>query len=202
MEVLVFFLGYLVATLWEHYQHKHILHANNTTVKKWQNSSFWVHQVLYRGGYYAHHVVHHKLTFQTEYTIQFDSKEEQEKLDRFLIKKFGKTDREQAYGLTINTIYEYIMFLLPAFFLLPILAFYLDFFQLLIFALPLTFPLLLSKYIHPVLHEKLEEKSWVYNNWYVRLIYETHYIHHQDDSKNFNLLWGGDWLLGTYKRNK
>ena len=146
MELVCFFsLGYLVATLWEYYQHKHILHANNTTVKKWQNSSFWVYQVLYRGGYYAHHVVHHKLTFQTEYTIQFDSKEEQGKLDRFLIKKFGKIDREQAYGLTINTIYEYIMFLLPAFFLLPILAFYLDFTQLLIFASPLTFPLLLSK---------------------------------------------------------
>jgi len=150
-------------------------------------------------GYYSHHVVYHKLTFQTAYTIQFDSKEEQEKLDRFLIKIFGKTDSKQAYGLTVNSIYEYMMFLLPALVLLPILAFFLDLSEeLLVFALPLTFPLLLSKYIHPVLHDELEEKSWGYNNWYVRLIYKTHYIHHLDDGKNFNLLWGGDWLMGTY----
>ena len=117
---------------------------------------------------------------------------------RFLIKKFGVTERKQNYGLTINTIYEYVMFVLPAFFLLPILAFFLEFYQLVIFALPLVLPLLLSKYIHPILHDDLENKSWIYNNFYTRKIYRTHYVHHQDDSKNFNLLLGGDWVMGTY----
>jgi hypothetical protein len=131
IDILIFFIAYLVATLWEHYQHKHILHADSAKVKRWKNSSFWVHQVLYRGGYYAHHVVHHQKTFQKEYTCQFDSVEQREKLDAFLIKKFGKTDSEQNYGLTINTVYEYAMFVLPAFFLLPILAFFLEFISLL-----------------------------------------------------------------------
>jgi hypothetical protein len=200
IDILIFFIAYLVATLWEHYQHKHILHADGAKVKRWKNSSFWVHQVLYRGGYYAHHVVHHQKTFQKEYTRQFDSVEQREKLDAFLIKKFGKTDSEQNYGLTINTVYEYAMFVLPAFFLLPILAFSLEFYQLVIFAVPLVLPLLLSKYIHPVLHENRENRHWIYNNFYTRKIYETHYIHHQDDSKNFNLLLGGDWIMGTYEK--
>ena len=196
MWVGVLLSGYFLATLWEHYLHKQVLHASAKRTKRWKESSFSFYRLLYKG-YYSHHVVHHKLTFQQHYHLQFNSQKEQEKLDNFLIKKFGETESKQNYGLTINTLYEYAMFILPAFFLLPILAFFLEFYQLVIFTVPLVLPLLLSKYIHPILHDNLENKSWVYNNFYTRKIYETHYIHHLDDSKNFNLLLGGDWVMGT-----
>jgi len=202
LDILIFITSYTIATLWEHYQHKEILHADSAKVKKWKNSSFWVHQVLYHGGYYAHHIVHHQKTFKTGYTCQFSSPEEQKKLDDFLIEKFGKTDSQQNYGLTINTFYEYAMFILPAFFLLPILAFFLEFYQLVIFTVPLFFPLLLSKYIHPILHTNMKNRHWIYNNFYTRKIYKTHFIHHQDSSKNFNLLLGGDWIMGSYQASK
>lgn len=127
VNILIFLIAYITATLWEHYQHKHILHADSDKVKKWKNSSFWLYQAFYKGGYYAHHIVHHQLTFQKKYTQQFDSIEQRHKLDELLMKKFGKTDDNQNYGLTINTFYEYALFVLPAFFLLPILAFVFNF---------------------------------------------------------------------------
>lgn len=178
-------ISYLIATLWEHYLHKEILHVKPKKAKKWQES----YKLLYKG-VYSHHVVHHK---------QFDSQEQREKLDKHLIKKFGQTNDRRQYGLTINTVWEYIMFMLPWFFIAPFVYLYFELYQFIIFTLVLMLPLLLSKFIHPFLHSDLENKSWIYNNFYTRKIYKTHRIHHEDDTKNFNLLLGGDWIMGTYE---
>lgn len=194
--VIIIIVAYLIATLWEHYFHSDVLHAHTDVVKRWRGSDFWLYKMLYHG-YYAHHVVHHRLTFQKEYTKQFDTKEQKKKVDDYLVAQFGRTEDSQNYGLTISSIYEYLMFMLPMVFLLPFLIIWLEVFEIVIFTLLMSLPLLLSKYIHPLLHREIED-NWFYNNAYIKLIYKTHSIHHQNDSKNFNLLWGGDWLRGSY----
>jgi len=194
--VLLIIIAYLVATLWEHYFHRDILHASAKVVRKWQNSNFWLDKMWYHG-YYTHHIIHHKKTFQKEYTKQFENKEQKEKLDKYLVDKFGNSEGNRNYGLTVNTIYEYLMFILPLLFLFPILIVLLKLYQIIIFGLVMMLPLLLSKYIHPLLHKEIKN-DWFYNNFYIKLIYQTHYIHHKDDSKNFNLLWGGDWIRKSY----
>jgi len=193
---LLIIITYLVATLWEQYFHRDILHASSKVLKRWKSSEFVIYKMLYRG-YYGHHVVHHKKTFTKAYTEQFDSKEEKERLDSFLIEKFGGSDDDQDYGLTINDFNSYFMFMFPLIILSPILLYLLEMYEFVIVTVVMMLPLLLSKYIHPLLHGEIKD-NWFYNNAYIKLIYNTHYIHHQDDSKNFNLLWGGDWLRGSY----
>lgn len=200
MTITFILTTYLIATLWEHYLHKEILHAKRQKVKYWRNSGGKIGMLLYKG-WYSHHVVHHKKTFQTEYHTQFDSKQQQTNLDTHLINKFNQTNTPQKYGLTINTFWEYVIFMLPWFIVAPI-SFYLGgYLLLMISTLILMLPLLLSKYIHPFLHEKKTQTSWIYNNVYVKKIYKTHRIHHEDDTKNFNLLLGGDWIMETYQNN-
>ena len=194
--MLLIITTYLVATLWEQYFHRDILHASSKIVNRWKRSEFVIYNMLYRG-YYAHHIVHHKKTFIKSYTEQFSSKEEKDILDRFLIDKFGSSDESQDYGLTINSFNSYFMFMLPLVLLSPILLYLLESYEFVIVFVVMMFPLLLSKYIHPLLHKEIKD-NWFYNSAYIKLIYKTHYIHHQDDSKNFNLLWGGDWIRGTY----
>jgi len=81
LNIVFFLMGYAVATLWEHYLHKQILHAPTKRANRWKESSFSFYRFLYKG-YYSHHVVHHKLTFQQHYHLQFNSQKEQEKLDK------------------------------------------------------------------------------------------------------------------------
>lgn len=198
MTLIIILITYLIATLWEYYLHKEILHANNKKVKKWKHSQNVISRLLYKG-YFSHHTVHHQKTFQKEYHIQFDSDEQQIKLNIYLIKKFGETNDKQNYGLTINTFWEYVMFMLPWFIVAPI-ALYIETYFLILCTLILMLPLLLSKFIHPILHEDKIQKSWIFNNAYIKKIYQTHRIHHEDDTKNFNLLLGADWLMGSYQR--
>jgi len=194
--LLLIITAYLIATLWEHYFHRDILHASTERLKKWKNSNFWFYRRLYHG-YYSHHVVHHKHTFKSQYTQQFDSPEQKARLDTYLINKFGETNDEQDYGLTINTFNAYSMFMLPWIVLLPVLILTLERYEFVLVTVIMMLPMLLSKYIHPKLHDEIKDNSF-FNNPYIKLIYKTHYIHHQDDTQNFNLLWGGDWLRGSY----
>ena len=136
-------------------------------MKRWKGSEFVLYKMLYRG-YYAHHVVHHKKTFTKAYTEQFGSKEEKERLDSFLIEKFGSSDDDQDYGLTINSFNSYFMFMLPLIVLSPILLYLLEIYEFVIVSVVMMLPLLLSKYIHPMLHKEIKD-NWFYNNAYIKL---------------------------------
>jgi len=160
---------YLVATLWEQYFHREFLHASSKVMKRWKGSEFVLYKMLYRG-YYAHHIVHHKKTFTKAYTEQFGSKEEKERVDSFLIEKFGSSDDDQDYGLTINSFNSYFMFMFmfPLIVLSPILLYLLEMYEFVIVTVVMMLPLLLSKYIHPMLHGEIKD-NWFYNNAYIKL---------------------------------
>jgi hypothetical protein len=72
---------------------------------------------------------------------------------------------------------------------------------------PLAVPML-SMFIHPYLHlphrEALERAprplAFLLRTRYFRAIARHHYLHHSHPGCNFNLLMGGDWLLGTHRR--
>jgi len=70
----------------------------------------------------------------------------------------------------------------------------------------LLLPPLLSMFIHPMIHEP-DGKAGRYNRWlgrvmrtrYFRNVCRHHWLHHKYPDCNFNLLLGGDRLLGTHR---
>ena len=198
--ILFFIFGYLIATLWENILHNKILHTKKNTIHFWKrNKHIWLFKQLYYG-YYTHHVIHHQRTFKNNYTEQFINDREKDSLNEDLLKRFGKTEEKRDYGLTIGTYKEYIMFNIPLiFFVFLIYYFTNNFVYIFIFIIPSILATIFSKFIHPYLHKNFtNNKSFLTHNKYFKLIYINHYIHHQDDTKNFNLLPGGDYILNTY----
>ena len=66
-----------------------------------------------------------------------------------------------------------------------------------------TILLIITTYLVATLWEQyfhrdvLDASSKVIKRWK-----SSEFVLYQDDSKNFNLLWGGDWLRGTYLSSK
>src|SRR5262249_22322250 len=65
----------------------------------------------------------------------------------------------------------------------------------------------LSRWIHPYLHQNrampAEEPpwwvAWLLRTTYFRAVARHHFLHHKYPDCNFNLLLGGDWLLGVHR---
>ena len=70
-----------------------------------------------------------------------------------------------------------------------------------------VFPLM-SAAIHPWLHVRHEVAraraprpiAWLLNTRYMRSVARHHFVHHRHLAANFNLLLGGDLLLGVHRR--
>ncbi len=66
---------------------------------------------------------------------------------------------------------------------------------------------LLSRWIHPYLHLDHETAircapsfiAILLGTPYFRAVARHHYLHHKYPNKNFNLLLGGDWILGRHR---
>jgi hypothetical protein len=64
-----------------------------------------------------------------------------------------------------------------------------------------------SRNLHPYLHMRYEDAlrtasppmRWFLSTSYCRFIYRHHYLHHRYVRCNYNLVFGGDWLLGVYR---
>jgi len=153
--------------------------------------------------------VHHCLTFRKHYTVQFCNEQEQHKVDAHLQKIFGSAFlqiQQTNYGLTISTLWEFLMFSFPLI-SLPLFYFLFGFYEMLMVIPILCAHTILSCFIHTWLHKSRIEINqqapllikYFLNTQYGQFIIHHHYLHHRYPQYNFNLLWGGDWLLKVHR---
>jgi len=137
------------------------------------------------------------------------SKEAKEILDSKLDRHPEFRIKCNSYGLNISGFWEILVFIG-----VPLSASIVVFYMLSptymwVGAIIAIVPMLLSKYVHPLLHEKRTLSdisfSWlgvIVSSRYFKYIQRYHFIHHQYSLCNFNLMLGGDYLLGVSRKAK
>jgi hypothetical protein len=99
------FCGYLAISICESFFHRTIQHANpalRLLYEKWG----WAGE-SFTYAWYAHHVVHHFLTFKKNHVTQFSNEEERARLDSHLnARRFGYL-AECRYGLIVGSRFKY-----------------------------------------------------------------------------------------------
>lgn len=201
--IIVLSIAYICASCWETILHGWILHANSDHRRLWRRLPKIWHNLL-QYGWYSHHIVHHCLTFRQDHITQFSSKEEQNKVDNLLQKELDGYQRT-GYGLSIYGFWEFFMFLIPLF-TLPLFYIFGGLIETLVVIPILSSQMILSYFVHTWLHKSQAEvitkaPTWIrylVRSRYGRFIVCHHYLHHHYPTYNFNLLWGGDWLLGVH----
>lgn len=198
-------IGYLFVSVAESWLHRHLLHAN-AKLRKLSKNIYPLGAIISQA-YYSHHIVHHGLTFKDNHVTQFRSEADLEKVDRSLNKEYADIVRAESYSVTIRIrgILRYIAPLLP-FYLLFYFLFPLD------IALGITVPLLAyplaALVIHPLLHmpiTKIKQETHpliysLFQTWYIKKAVVNHFLHHKYHNCNYNVLLGGDIILGFNRR--
>lgn len=196
-------LGYAVISLLESTFHRAIYHARPRTRRLW--ASYPLIGGPFRRAYFSQGIIHHCWTFRRDFVTQFTSEHERAQLDRRIQGEHSSLIQGEHYGLTLRgagTVWYNI----------PILPF------VLLIGLVLgpwglvgVLPVLgaytcLAKYVHPYLHtphDKVAGASpilrWILETGYVQCLRRHHYLHHRYPDCNFNLLLGGDFILGRYR---
>ena len=199
-------IGYLLATVSESIWHRLICHAEP------QQRMFWKKQPLlfepFSLSFFRHGVVHHCLTYRSDFVTKFENEEHKRRVIRIALQN-GDCNISKAhcdYGLTISWV-GFLNFNLTTFPFLPVIAMTLGLWSALS-----CFPMLiitpsLSRWIHPYLHASPDiiEKTaprlvkLLLRTRYFRYVACHHFLHHKYQICNFNLLLGGDWLLGVHQ---
>jgi hypothetical protein len=198
-------LGYLIVSVAESFLHNNVQHC-----RTWMRKLFEKHAVLmgpFAKAYFSHHIVHHCRTFRKDHVTQFRSQEEKERLDAELTGFHGALIQRERYGVSLTGV-GILMFLLPVIGFLPLIHGLLGGWVLGGALIPFTLYPMASKYLHPYLHMRYDDAlraappllRWFLRTRYCRFIYRHHYLHHRYVRCNYNLLFGGDFLLGVYRR--
>ncbi|APW61715.1 hypothetical protein [Paludisphaera borealis] len=197
--------SYLIATLSESYMHRAIGHAGARTRRNWAR-----HPRLcgfLTRAHYRHAVVHHGLTYARDHVTQFLDESDKARVDAILKPRGDWLIEKERYGLTIHLrgVLTFNAIALP----MPPVLFWLCGPIACLSALPVPIAVpLLSMFIHPYLHLPHEDAvrlaprplAVLLRTRYCRALARHHYVHHVYQRFNFNLLMGGDWLLGTYRQ--
>ena len=195
---------YLVATVSEVLLHRYIAHASSKARRYWARHPRLFGHLLKL--HYRHTIVHHGLTFRMNHVTQFKDTNERELTDRIVALRADELIHREDYGLTIGLrgLISYNMTVAP---ILPILYWIAGPWAL-CGALPvLTLAPFSAMLLHPFLHEHHETArkpsamvQLLMRTKYYRMLWTHHFVHHKYPNSNFNLLLGGDFLLGTYRR--
>jgi hypothetical protein len=157
--------------------------------------------------HFRHTVVHHELTYARDHMTQFVDAADKARVDAIVASRGDPLIEKERYGLTIGLrgLLSYNVAVLA---IVPILYFLCGFVACL-GALPvLSAAPLLAMLVHPYLHLSHSEvlrrcprpMAVLLGTRYFRAVARHHYLHHVYQRCNFNLLMGGDWLLGTHRR--
>lgn len=205
-------LNYMIASAWEAIAHAKVLHAS-----KKQRQSFkklGKLGLLMRRAFLSHELIHHRATFKHSFYHQFDTHQQKDKLDNrlkfFLGNDLFHKITHNNYGLTVHYFWEIVIFLaIPVMINLPLVYLASHIYPITppIYAttfLICTLPLLLSKFIHPFLHQDFSHttnKSIVHKIILAPIMFLQyyHYLHHTQKYCNFNLCLGADFLFGWAK---
>ncbi len=199
-------VSYVIATLWESAVHRGVLHADRKRRLNWRRRGGVFH--LLRKAYFSHHIVHHQLTYRTDFFVQFDQEEARERLDHRLPSTMEERVRKNRYGLTISSWLENGVFILiPSMLCMGVFLLLAPSFVWLGVGIAFM-PMLLSRFIHPLLHMSEGECEQdlprplrtLSRTTLFRWLQRYHFMHHQDHRCNFNLFPGGDFLLGVGKK--
>lgn len=203
------FLGlistYLVASISELLLHRYFAHASSRTRQFWAKYPHVFGRLIRL--HYRHAIVHHGMTFRVNHVTQFKDEDARNKVNRIIAPKQDDFIISEDYGLTIGlrSMITYNITVVP---IIPILYLVAGPWVL-IGALPgLAISPLTAMLVHPVLHQHPEESAhkapaiaeFLLNTWYFRMLWRYHYVHHIHQNSNFNLILGGDFLLGTYRK--
>jgi hypothetical protein len=206
--MLGFLIGYLLATLSESLLHRTVGHATCRSRRFWKRLPF-ISGILSLS-YFRHGIVHHLRTFKANHITQFVNDAEQQHLDGALQRAHQERFIELQYGLTTNIAGALHFVALPI--LLAIVA-SLSIFQqwnlkFLIGAIvPIVITPVLSICLHPYLHmtqamvDSVAPRyiRWILSTRYGKWVRKAHFVHHRNETVNFNLLPGGDLLFRTYR---
>jgi hypothetical protein len=198
-------LGYVATTLLESTLHRVIYHAGPRTRRLW--ARYPRLSGPFRRAYFSHGIVHHRWTFQKDFVTQFSSQQEKDRLDLKLSAHQYSLMRREHYGMSLRGggIVWFNLPILPCVLLIGLVVGPWGF----VGALPAVAAYsCLAMFVHPYLHRPHEEGTtsvspvlrWILKTGYVRFLRCHHYLHHRYGDCNFNLLLGGDIVLGRYRR--
>jgi len=198
--------GYVVISLCESFFHRRIQHAGPVSRRGYRKAGTLGRALL--EAWYSHHVVHHFLTFRTNHVTQFASEHEQAEVDAFLKARNFHTFIMCRYGVILGVEFrDYVRYIGPT---LPIFGsvcvvggpgFALGAF------VPLVLWPMLAQFVHPYLHLPRDDVlasgplaiRLLARTPYFRVLARHHWLHHKYTSCNYNLLLGGDFLLGVWR---
>ena len=198
-------IGYLVVSICESYFHRAMGHTS-ARVRKFCRSNGMLGSFILRA-WYSHCVIHHFGTFHVNHVTQFTGAEEETRL-RWKLAAVGKEHiPEQDYGLRVGSPGEFLRYVAPT---LPIMALVCwlggGWFSLGA-VVPLIVMPLMSEFIHPLLHLSYDEARKaalpflkpLVETKYFRYVARHHWLHHRQLDVNFNLMLGGDYILGRHR---
>lgn len=200
------FIGYFVISISESFFHRNIQHAP-PKIRKLIRRMGAVGSA-YISAWYSHHVVHHYLTFRKNHVTQFTSKTERQNLDLELFERSESRIITASYGSRIGPYFkDYVWYVLPT---LPgfLLLCWIGGLSFTIGALiPFFVWPALAQAIHPYLHmeyTRVQKQAppivrIFSKTYYFRYLAMHHWMHHRYEQCNYNLLLGGDFILGVHR---
>ncbi|MES3037719.1 MAG: hypothetical protein V4736_07420 [Bdellovibrionota bacterium] len=200
-------LGLLSATCIESFGHRIFGHPSRLQLKLYFKYPKFFAPFL--RAYYQHLVIHHGKTYQVDILTQFKDAEEKNQVDTWIAQQFPENFAnliwKERYNLTLEGVEGTLPFAIP-FTTGPIIIAY--FFGPTAFVASLLtayIPVLMSKFIHPLIHhpEDIETSHPIVRaisrTKYMQKIFQNHFLHHKRMDTNFNLLLGGDYILGVHE---
>ena len=202
MIIAAFYLlfAYIAASLWESTFHHHVLHARRRTKLTWR--TWGTFGSLLRLAHFFHQTIHHRRTFRHSLLVQFDSPAQRQALDSLLKGSIGRRARLDRYGLTVTGALEFVAFTGLPLLVNSLVAITIEPWLLPFGTLASALPLLLSRYVHPLLHQPAPPASAaglihaLRRTSVFQFLQGYHLLHHVRRTTNFNLLLGVDWFLG------
>jgi hypothetical protein len=196
-------IGYLLVTLAEPFFHEHIHHAH----RRFRLLQKKYPRLLrpFGDAYRSHAIVHHCWTYRDHVSL-FADEHQKKRVEERLQDPLGQRIIAEVYGTTVG-------FRSTVLFVLPILPVVIPALLLLPwpaaagFTVPVVIYPLMSKVVHPYLHEPYQEAlgkapagmRWFLSTRYMKFVWRHHWMHHRYPRWNFNLLLGGDWLRGKHR---
>jgi hypothetical protein len=194
-------LSYAFTSAWESWAHQHILHASVARKNFW--SSWGLFGILLKRVRFNHHVMHHRIVYENSHAAKLAlallSPNSQKQL---ISTKWGRTVRTTPESL--------LLFCAVPIFSIWFLTTSLPPLERCICLLIGFVPYLLTKYLHPILHEPISQVvplrrrgclSGLALNL-VDLIARYHREHHITPHKNFNLMLGADFVFFVFQKKK
>lgn len=196
--------GYTHASVVESWCHDKIQHASTPALKSCDRFAFW--GKLVRDSWRSHTVVHHNLSYRTDHVSQFQSCLQAERASEYC-ENHG-LDPANNFGLTLSPT-GLVRFMLPFMAINLVVLLLAQPIVAVPFVLMSLMPVVLSKFVHPYLHEPYVETAttgpilirFLLRGSLGRAMWVHHFLHHRYPKVCFNLTWPiGDWLRGAHKR--